>query len=107
MNTPLNRSAELASFVSVKRAAGRWRICWNITREHSAAVVHTLAEALPGWQALTGEAHPLRARVAPLGSIDDAPDAVAREVVQALHVAAPDAFFNMEACRVLKGRPAP
>jgi hypothetical protein len=98
----------VAGFVRVKQTRAGWRICWNIFLEHSAAaVVRTLSEALPVWRALAGEAHPLRARVAPLGSIDDVPDAVAREIVQALQAAAPGAFFSMEAYRMLKGAPAP
>lgn len=87
-------SAAAESFVSVKPTAGRWRICWNVNGERASHALRALSVALPTWQALAGDAHHMRALVAPLGLIDGAPEAVAREAVQALRAALPGVFVK-------------
>ena len=87
-------SAAAESFVSVRRVAGRWRVCWNAQGERAGDAVRALSAALPAWQALAGNDNTMRALVAPLGLIDGAPEAVAREAVQALRAALPGVFIS-------------
>lgn len=92
-------SAAAESFVSVRRVAGRWRVCWNVNGERAGDAVRALSAALPRWQALASDARPMRSLIAPLGLIDGAPEAVAREAVQALRAALPGVFIRRKKTR--------
>jgi hypothetical protein len=93
-HTPRCLRSVAAGFVSVKQTRDGWRVCWNVHGERASHAVRALSAALPTWQALAGDAHQMRALIAPLGLIEGAPEAVAREAVQALRAALPGVFVK-------------
>jgi hypothetical protein len=93
-HTPRRLRSVVAGFVSVKQTRTGWRVCWNVTGKPAADAVGALSGALPSWLEMAGTGHQMRALIAPLGLIDGAPEAVAREAVQALRAALPGVFVK-------------